>query len=184
MSFLGIAFENAHLLNIPRKQIGVSWADIAEFCDAFKETGTSEDIINEKLAIAIVEAQNKIYKKKSVCVPKKKKNWQNFLQNKDEFDLFSFNLNNIFHKFYNVKNKKEIMSIVIGKKGHYFKEWTNYWNAGSIMFDNKSNKIIIYLNKNDNDNCNKFSIMHNFILSEINKNVEKFYRIRNNTRNF
>lgn len=212
MTDLVVAYNNAIRLNIPKRQIGVSWADIIEFCEAYSSAGVSEDIINEKLTIAIVKAQNKFYNQnvinqkvkensvdtssiekevdnKVVAIPQNEKkaekvkkvkplkNWQKFLRNKDNFKNFSFSLNKIFDNNYNNHKKKEIMSLVIGRKGCFFKEWTNYWDAGSIMYYKNTNEIVIAFHKKDKNLANKFEIMKSFILSNINLNIEKYNNI-------
>lgn len=216
MSNITLALDNANRLNIPKKHIGVSWADIIEFCEAYSNAGVSEEVINEKLTAAIMKAQNLYYtekngvqksvkensvdtsaiekevddkkvvkvvtsqkEKKSKKVQKVKplKNWQKYLRNKDDFENLSFSLREIFDTNFNTHKKKEIMSLVIGKQGCFFKEWTNYWDVGSIMYYKNTNEIFIAFHKKDKKKTNKFEIMKSFITTNININIEKYNHI-------
>lgn len=204
MSNITLALDNATRLKIPKKHIGVSWADIIEFCEAYSNAGVSEEVINEKLTAAIMKAQNLYYTekngvqksvkensvdtsaiekevddKKVVKVQKVKplKNWQKYLRNKDDFENLSFSLREIFDTKFNTHKKKEIMSLVIGKQGCFFKEWTNYWDVGSIMYYKKTNEIVIAFHKKDKKKTNKFEIMKSFITTNININIEKYNHI-------
>ena len=69
------------------------------------------------------------------------------------------------------------MSLVIGKQGCFFKEWTNYWDVGSIMYYKKTNEIVIAFHKKDKNKTNKFEIMKSFITTNININIEKYNHI-------
>ena len=204
MSNITLALDNAIRLNIPKKHIGVSWADIIEFCEAYSNAGISEEVINEKLTAAIMKAQNLYYTeknevqksvkensvdtlaiekevddKKVVKVQKIKplKNWQKYLRNKDDFENLSFSLRENFDTNFNTHKRKEIMSLVIGKQGCFFKEWTNYWDVGSIMYYKKTNEIVIAFHKKDKKKTNKFEIMKSFITTNINTNIEKYNHI-------
>ena len=204
MSNITLALDNAIRLNIPKKHIGVSWADIIEFCEAYSNAGISEEVINEKLTAAIMKAQNLYYTeknevqksvkensvdtlaiekevddKKVVKVQKVKplKNWQKYLRNKDDFENLSFSLRENFDTNFNTHKRKEIMSLVIGKQGCFFKEWTNYWDVGSIMYYKKTNEIVIAFHKKDKNKTNKFEIMKSFITTNINTNIEKYNHI-------
>ena len=204
MSNITLALDNANRLNIPKKHIGVSWADIIEFCEAYSNAGVSEEVINEKLTAAIMKAQNLHYTekngvqksvkdnsvdtsaiekeaddKKVVKVKKVKplKNWQKYLRNKDDFENLSFSLRENFDTNFNTHKRKEIMSLVIGKQGCFFKEWTNYWDVGSIMYYKKTNEIVIAFHKKDKKKTNKFEIMKSFITTNININIEKYNHI-------
>jgi len=204
MSNITLALDNAIRLNIPKKHIGVSWADIIEFCEAYSNAGISEEVINEKLTAAIMKAQNLYYTeknevqksvkensvdtlaiekevddKKVVKVQKIKplKNWQKYLRNKDDFENLSFSLRENFDTNFNTHKRKEIMSLVIGKQGCFFKEWTNYWDVGSIMYYKKTNEIVIAFHKKDKKKTNKFEIMKSFITTNININIEKYNHI-------
>ena len=204
MSNITLALDNAIRLNIPKKHIGVSWADIIEFCEAYSNAGISEEVINEKLTAAIMKAQNLYYTeknevqksvkensvdtlaiekevddKKVVKVQKIKplKNWQKYLRNKDDFENLSFSLRENFDTNFNTHKRKEIMSLVIGKQGCFFKEWTNYWDVGSIMYYKKTNEIVIAFHKKDKNKTNKFEIMKSFITTNINTNIEKYNHI-------
>lgn len=204
MSNITLALDNANRLNIPKKHIGVSWADIIEFCEAYSNAGVSEEVINEKLTAAIMKAQNLYYTekngvqksvkensvdtsaiekevddKKVVKVQKVKplKNWQKYLKNKDDFENLRFSLRENFDTNFNTHKRKEIMSLVIGKQGCFFKEWTNYWDVGSIMYYKKTNEIVIAFHKKDKKKTNKFEIMKSFITTNININIEKYNHI-------
>ena len=212
MTDFAVAFNNANRLNMPKKHIGVSWADIIEFCEAYSNAGVSEDIINEKLTIAIVNAQNKFYnqkveqqkveqnsvdtsiiekeidekkvappqnEKKDIKVQKVKplKNWQKYLRNKDDFENHTFSIDEMFDHENFSRKRKEIMSLVIGKKGCFFKEWTNYWDAGSIMYYKNTSEIVIAFHKKDKKQASKFEVMKSFIITNINNNIEKYNQI-------
>lgn len=195
MSYIESILSNARRLNIPRRHFGISWAYVDEFCEASKKAGLEQHIIDEKLKDVIVKTQNKYYGKKEnventfknqiiqkntskkVVATKKLKNWQKFMKNKNNFVSSSFSLDDIFDKFYNQDKKKQIMSLVIGNKGDYFKKWTSYWNVGSIMYSNKKNEITIFFNKKDNKRLVTFEIMKNFIVSNIYTNIAKFFQV-------
>ena len=66
------------------------------------------------------------------------------------------------------------MSLVIGKGGCYFKEWTNFWDCGSLMYHKKTMTIEVAFLKCDTDRYAKFQVMRNFIMGKVDWNANKY----------
>lgn len=199
--FLDAAFKNARRLNLPKRHIGVSWSDIVDFCDDYLNAGESEENINKKLTKAIVALQNATFDKKNlvekksvviekpvgvekpvgfekpVGVEKPVEMWQIYQKRPESFDTFTFSVYPILG-FVSEFDAKSIMSLVIGRGGCFFKEWTAYWNAGNIMYHRKTMTIEVSFLKMDPERYQKFQVMRNFIIGKIDWNAKKYFSIR------
>ena len=186
-------FHNKRKLNIPGRKIGASWNSILDAWDECKKRGKNEEEIDEILTKMIVTAQNQYYGKETekkedkaleekksesdVCSKKKKMKWQEYLKNPNDFKKYTFSVYDMFSKM-DEKKSKEIISLVIGKKGHYFKEWTAYWDLGSIYYDHITMNITICIFSEEKKKFGKFKTISRFIRSNISWNITKYEKIR------
>ena len=102
--------------------------------------------------------------------------WKIYQKHPDTFDTFTFSAYPILG-LYPENIIKNIMSLVIGKKGFYFKEWTNYWNAGSLMYHKKTMTMEVAFQKSDTERNTKFQVMKTFILDKIEWNTKKYIHV-------
>jgi len=200
--FMEEVFVNARRLKIPKYHLGVLWGDIVDFCESYEKIGESDDNINKKLSKAIINSQNAKFEikepveeepveeepveeepveeepveEKSV-EEKSVQNWKIYQKNPELFDKFTFSIHYILG-FYEESVAKGVISLVIGKKGYYFHEWTNYWNCGSLMYNKEEMTIEIAFLKSDIEKNDKFQIMKNFITSKVVWNLKKYNHIR------
>ena len=89
----------------------------------------------------------------------------------------SLELNQYIRKYIPVMDEtksKDIMSLVIGRGGCFFKKWTNYWHIGKIYYDKNSMTISIFIHKNEKSKRNKSLIIKGFIISNIQANIDKY----------
>ena len=120
-----------------------------------------------------IEKNEKTKKKDAKKLPV----WAQFQEYPEKFDVYRFSVSSVL-KFYTKDIVREIMSLVIGAKGCHFKEWTNYWNAGSIMYDNKSMMIDVSFLKSDENRLTKIKVMKSFIRCKIKENAIKLVNTR------
>ena len=120
-----------------------------------------------------IEKNQKIQKKDAKNMPI----WAQYQEFPEKFDVYRFSVSSVL-EFYTPQIVKEIMSIVIGFKGCHFKEWTNYWNAGSIMFDKNTMMIDVSFLKSDENRLTKIKVMKSFIRCKIKENAIKLVNIR------
>jgi len=120
-----------------------------------------------------IEKNQKIQKKDAKNMPV----WAQYQEFPEKFDVYRFSVSSVL-EFYTPQIVKEIMSIVIGFKGCHFKEWTNYWNAGSIMFDKNTMMIDVSFLKSDENRLTKIKVMKSFIRCKIKENAIKLVNIR------
>ena len=180
--FMEEVFVNARRLKIPKYHLGVLWGDIVDFCESYEKIGESDDNINKKLSKAIINSQNAKFEIKEPVEEepveeKSVQNWKIYQKNPELFDKFTFSIHYILG-FYEESVAKGVISLVIGKKGYYFHEWTNYWNCGSLMYNKEEMTIEIAFLKSDIEKNDKFQIMKNFITSKVVWNLKKYNHIR------
>ena len=199
-------FENMNRLKISKKKLGVEWSSIIEFCEQKESIGKSDKDISNELTKAIIATQNKYFetkqkKKKSV---KKVENervstlilsqkmiddgdemWKVHQKYPDDFKSYNFSIYDMIGEMDETKST-DIMSLVIGRGGCFFKKWTNYWHVGKIYYDKYSMTISIFIHKNEKSKRNKGKIIKGFIISNIQTNINKYEfvkRIQQQTKN-
>ena len=104
--------------------------------------------------------------------------WSFYVKNPKCFDICTLSVWGILC-VYDEDEINAIISLVIGQKGLHFKQWTSYWNVGSIMYNNKNMTIDIALLKTDNGRNIKFNAMKEFILARIDWNAKKYIQQKN-----
>lgn len=193
-------FENMNRLNISGKKLGVEWSSIIEFCEQKESIGKSNKDISNELTKAIIATQNKYFEtkqkktekkseKKSVEKEEKEKvstltlsqkmiddgdeMWKVHQKYPDDFKSYNFSIYDMIGVMDETKSK-DIMSLVIGRGGCFFKKWTNYWHIGKIYYDKYSMTISILIHKNENSKRNKGKIIKGFIISNIQANIDKY----------
>ena len=197
-------FENMSRLNISGKKLGVEWCSIIEFCEQKESIGKSNKDISNELTKAIIATQNKYFEtkqkktekksekkteKKSVEKEEKKKvstltlsqkmiddgdeMWKVHQKYPDDFKSYNFSIYDMIGMMDETKSK-DIMSLVIGRGGCFFKKWTNYWHIGKIYYDKYSMTISIFIHKNEKSKRNKGKIIKGFIISNIQANIDKY----------
>lgn len=208
--FISEIIANAKRLSLPRHQIGVLWSDIMDFCEVYEKAGENEENINKKLSKAIIALQNASFgkkiqvEKKSVvkaaekpvvkkvvkaseipivrALKKPEPAWKMYQKRPETFDTFTFSAYSILG-FYAENVAKDIMSLVIGRKGCHFKEWTNYWNAGCLMYHRKKMTLEVSFLKSDTEKFSKFQVMKNFVLGKIDWNAKKYIHVHQKVSN-
>ena len=185
-------FENMNRLNISGKKLGVEWSSIIEFCEQKESIGKSNKDISNELTKAIIATQNKYFEtkqKKSVEKDEKEKvstltlsqkmiddgdeMWKVHQKYPNDFKSYNFSIYDMIGVMDETKSK-DIMSLVIGRGGCYFKKWTNYWHIGKIYYDKYSMTISIFIHKNEKSKRNKGKIIKDFIISNIQANIDKY----------
>lgn len=192
-------FENMNRLNIKGKKLGVEWSSIIEFCEQKESIGKSNKDISNELTKAIIATQNKYFEtkqkkteKKSVEKVKKVEKekvstltlsqkmiddgdemWKVHQKYPDDFKSYNFSIYDMIGVMDETKSK-DIMSLVIGRGGCFFKKWTNYWHIGKIYYDKNSMTISIFIHKNEKSKRNKGKIIKGFIISNIQANIDKY----------
>jgi hypothetical protein len=191
-------FENMSRLNISGKKLGVEWSSIIEFCEQKESIGKSNKDISNELTKAIIATQNKYFETKQKKTEKKteKKSvekdekvttltlsqkmiddgdemWKVHQKYPDDFKSYNFSIYDMIGGMDETKSK-DIMSLVIGRGGCFFKKWTNYWHIGKIYYDKYSMTISIFIHKNEKSKRNKGKIIKGFIINNIQANIDKY----------
>ena len=195
-----ILLQNKVFLNKTTPVVEMTPAPVVEMTPAqrklFKKNKLERDFLN-KLSIEDeipekdeIEKENEFIKKNLFERELVKKNkwqwsedqsfnmWSFYVKNPKCFDICTLSVWGILC-VYDEDEINAIISLVIGQKGLHFKQWTSYWNVGSIMYNNKNMTIDIALLKTDNGRNIKFNAMKEFILARIDWNAKKYIQQKN-----
>ena len=99
--------------------------------------------------------------------------WKVHQKYPDDFKSYNFSIYDMIGEMDETKST-DIMSLVIGRGGCFFKKWTNYWHVGKIYYDKYSMTISIFIHKNEKSKRNKGKIIKGFIISNIQTNINKY----------
>lgn len=103
--------------------------------------------------------------------------WKIYSKYPDLFETYRFSVSSVL-EFYTKEIIHEIMSLVIGNRGYYFKEWTAHWDAGSIMYNKESMMIDVSFLKTDEYRLSKIKTIRTFIKKIIKENGLKLVLTR------
>ena len=103
--------------------------------------------------------------------------WKIYSKYPDLFETYRFSVSSVL-EFYTKEIIHEIMCLVIGNRGDYFKQWTAYWDAGSIMYNKETMMIDVSFLKTDEDRLSKIKTIRTFIKNKIKDNGLKLVLTR------
>ena len=103
--------------------------------------------------------------------------WKIYSKYPDLFETYRFSVSSVL-EFYTKEIIHEIMCLVIGNRGDYFKQWTAYWDAGSIMYNKETMMIDVSFLKTDEDRLSKIKTIRTFIKNKIKENGLKLVLTR------
>ena len=103
--------------------------------------------------------------------------WKIYSKYPDLFETYRFSVSSVL-EFYTKEIIHEIMCLVIGNRGYYFKQWTAHWDAGSIMYNKESMMIDVSFLKTDEYRLSKIKTIRTFIKKIIKENGLKLVLTR------